>query len=812
MPCFLFIGALVAGIVLESHVANGRPNGGALRASCKSFQVSFVQSLKTGDKINAATPEQQHLRLVGNPARHRHFQSLKKDSSRLEFRPNFLSIFLASSDAILDSNNNGNNSAEEVAQKLRQRAQDLRREALTEERNLRNIVESKKEADKREADEWINVLLRGNIPHPLDLDGGVACNKTEGSNRVYSNIPSAQTLALRMKEYKLTSLSKLMKIVERLHDRETSMLIEPEAILSKPETLSPVESLNNRSFVLGDYENNSMKRKIEETARTTGLLDRLLEAVQLLDEESSKINFASKLAPNLRVRVTELRQSRKALSNRRVDEISRSSKVTSRAKRGFFGSNGSDFDDLVQSSLQGDSNSDDNNENRQRQEKMIRRLIETPQWLPTALASFAATSPMEVSVSDWKLIKSDLLTGGDIICTSWDSTDVAAVFRVRMSKAVDSEENDRVPNRHMSKIFNDIIVKLEEHPDLEDKVQLFLFDDNEWRSSLANEWDGAEDNTKPPPVIIALAKQIEPEQESERGIGTRALAAFSILTTLVTTLAYALSSFALNPSFFNAIVNENDVSLVPLCLPIFFGVLAVSLLHEVGHLVAAKKYGVKLGSPVPLPSFQLGSFGCITPLRSFPPTRTAMFDVAICGPGIAMLVSLFMIVAGFYMTIASTSFSTFPVIPAAVMKSSFLVGSIASLVAPKVMLAPLSQPIPVHPSCMIGLAGLVMSSVNLLPIGRLDGGRACMAAWGRRVASSLSFFSLLAMAFFSFSGFGGMIMMFWGALVVLTQRLPDIPAVDEVTGVGGLRSNAYIGLLTLALLTLAPFPGGGNPI
>lgn len=80
-----------------------------------------------------------------------------------------------------------------------------------------------------------------------------------------------------------------------------------------------------------------------------------------------------------------------------------------------------------------------------------------------------------------------------------------------------------------------------------------------------------------------------------------------------------------------------------------------------------------------------------------------------------------------------------------------------------------------------------------------------MAAWGRRVASSLSFFSLLAMAFFSFSGFGGVIMMFWGALVVLTQRLPDIPSVDEVTGVGGLRSNAYIGLLTLGEFVLSHF-------
>jgi membrane-associated protease RseP (regulator of RpoE activity) len=135
-------------------------------------------------------------------------------------------------------------------------------------------------------------------------------------------------------------------------------------------------------------------------------------------------------------------------------------------------------------------------------------------------------------------------------------------------------------------------------------------------------------------------------------------------------------------------------------------------------------------------------------------------------------------------------------VPAAVIKSSFLLGSIASILAPKSMLVPLSQPIPVHPLLMIGLAGLIMSAVNLLPIGRLDGGRALMAAFGRRTASVISLLTLLTMAFCSFTGSSGVVI-FWGAIVVMTQRLPDIPAVDEVTAVNRLRSNCYIIFLML---------------
>eukprot|EP00970_Alexandrium_tamarense_P016983 scaffold7921_cov188-Alexandrium_tamarense.AAC.12 len=84
-----------------------------------------------------------------------------------------------------------------------------------------------------------------------------------------------------------------------------------------------------------------------------------------------------------------------------------------------------------------------------------------------------------------------------------------------------------------------------------------------------------------------------------------------------------------------------------------------------------------------------------------------------------------------------------------------------------------------------------------------------MAAWGRRQSSLISFLSLLLLAVCSFSGVSGVVI-FWGAIVVMTQRMPDIPTVDEVTGVGNLRANGYLGLLLLSLLTLAPFPGGVN--
>ena len=702
-------------------------------------------------------------------------------------------LLSSSSDGVAIESNSSDSSADEIAKQLREKANNLRREAKTAEQSLRSSIEKKKEVANAETDEWIDSLLR--LTSAIIPDDSVNETAQDSSNIKNNNLPAASTLALRLSANSLLSPSKLMRICERLHERETSMMVGPEGFLSKD------NEVPGGGFILGDYDNNSMERKKDETDKISGLLDRILSAVQIIDEERGQAG--GELGPKLRIRVTDLRQSRDALIRRKVDALvnSPNGKVDNKG--------GMELDNLVRSSFNdGNDNMDESkSEDKKKQERIMKRLIETPTWLHPSIAPFAATSPVEISVAQWKMIKTDILTDSKFICTSWDATDVAAIYRGRISArtvANDDESNEDT----VSAIFDDLQTRIQNHPELSSAIQLFLIDDFEWRPPMDMGMSYGEREDGPPPVIVALAKDVVPEQESERSLGTKALAAFSTLMTLFTTLSYAVGSFALNPSFFNAIVKENDVSSSPLCLPVFFGVLATSALHELMHVIVAKKNGVKLGKSVPLPSLQIGTFGNITPIRSFPPSRSALFDIAVSGPGVTMLVSLVMIVWGLQLTITAQSYTNFPVVPAAFMKSSFLIGSVASVVFPKVMLVPLSQPIPIHGLFLVGLAGLFSSSVNLLPIGRLDGGRASMAAYGRRPASLISLLSLLMLAFYSFNGLSGIII-FWGALIVLTQqRLADIPARDEVTAIGSTRVSLYNALLALSFLVLAPFPGG----
>ncbi|KAL3764802.1 hypothetical protein ACHAWU_006219 [Discostella pseudostelligera] len=692
------------------------------------------------------------------------------------------------------SKTDDDNSACERARQLRERAKALRLEAISAEQALRNKVQQQKDAKNREADRCINVLLGVTASSTIEgaRQGQIVHGGEDSSARSTNSIPTAQTLVVRMKENNL-GIDKLMNVVERLHERETFMIMGPEGYLSRQ------ESVEGGGFMLGDYENNSLEYKKEEVERISGLLDRILEAVALLDQEKMSTyqneNIPSEWASKLRVRVADLRKRRDALVQRRINVLMNSAQTDEKNKDGTV-------EDYAQSSIDGIGDGLNTN-NRGKQisgEKVMKRLIETPAWLPTSLAAFAATSSDEISPTYWKMIKSDLLADSGFVCSSWDSTDVAAVFRGRLSRAASGEQSHEHSIRAM---FINMQSILENHVELKDRIQLFLVDDNEWLPPFVNDGNrkatgrGNTNDNSPPPVIIALAKSIVPEQETERGLANKSLAVVSMLLTAFTTIAYSLSSYALNPTFFNSIVNDSDATAISSCLPIFVGVLAVLVLHEAGHIVGAKKHGVKLGLPVPLPSLQVGTFGSITPLRSFPPSRAVLFDVAIAGPGVSILVSLILLIYGLVLTVTSQSLASFPMVPAAMMKSSLLIGFI---------------PVPIHPFFLIGLAGLVMSAVNMLPIGRLDGGRACMAAFGRRVASSISFLSLLMLAIYSFTSLSG-IAVFWGSLIILSkQRFSDVPCIDEVTTVGEHRVYTFIALVALALLTLSPYPGGIGPI
>lgn len=449
--------------------------------------------------------------------------------------------------------------------------------------------------------------------------------------------------------------------------------------------------------------------------------------------------------------------------------------------------------------------------------QLVNDLLSIPVWVPSYFLSYVVTATSndltqktaEQDKIDWRYVKNVIAGDPDFYCTSWDSIRLAAIYRGNFKTTMkNSGKNDSKDT--IDHVFDQLQSRVAKDSQLNKKVQLFLVEDPDWRP-------GTSVSATPDPVILALSKSIEPEQATERPLWQKIFCGVSLISTLFTTFTYALSAFALNNDLFDKLIKGNDLAALTTVrsgiLFIMIGIALTSVLGESAHFLTAKKHKMKIGVGVPLPSIQIGTFGNITPLRSFPPSRTALFDVAMSGPIVSIMASTVMVIIGLFLTINTPvdMISKLAIAPVALMKSSFFVGTIVSLLAPKIMILPLSQPIPIHPLFFVGLSGLFASAVNLLPVGRLDGGRACTAVFGRRIAFLVSLTTLFFMAVNSLSG-NSAISIFWGLLVIILQRSSEIPTRDEITEVSGTRFRTYILSTILSICILAPFPGGAGSL
>jgi len=323
-----------------------------------------------------------------------------------------------------------------------------------------------------------------------------------------------------------------------------------------------------------------------------------------------------------------------------------------------------------------------------------------PLWIPPSLLPFVLASQSRLNVVDVRAIKERVLPKTRFFCTSSASTASAAVFRGNMRAAVSATttnaaatqaDNDRT---FPAAVFGEIQSELD-RAGLAERIQLFLLPDPEWVPNAHNSHD-----RRPKPVLVALPKAVTPDDSVVRqSLSTRLVKKASLVLGVAAAFAYSVTRYALHPRVFDAVVHEQNLSpVVSLCVPMFLGVLAIQGIHEAAHRWVAKKRGMKIGLPLLIPSVQVGTFGCITPLRSFPPNRSALLDFALSGPMSAMMLSVLFMMVGCYKTVyaSQAKLALYPVVSVALLKSSFLSGSMLTFLLPKAMMLPLSQPIPIH--------------------------------------------------------------------------------------------------------------------
>jgi membrane-associated protease RseP (regulator of RpoE activity) len=246
-------------------------------------------------------------------------------------------------------------------------------------------------------------------------------------------------------------------------------------------------------------------------------------------------------------------------------------------------------------------------------------------------------------------------------------------------------------------------------------------------------------------------------------------AATLVSTTLVGGLAFGELPRGFRPHSFLELLFHPAVLRAGLEFSI--PLLVILLTHEMGHYVACRRHRLDATLPffIPVP-FGIGTFGAFIRIRTPLLTKRELFDVGASGPIAGFIASLPVLLAGIALSrpVAHT-----PEAGVLIFGEPLAFKAVAWLVHPGI---PPGGDLLLHPMGFAAWFGLLVTALNLLPFGQLDGGHisyALFGKWQRRIAWPL--LAVLVALGFLWAGWW-----VWAVIALLLRvRHPWIP--DEAT-------------------------------
>ena len=234
-------------------------------------------------------------------------------------------------------------------------------------------------------------------------------------------------------------------------------------------------------------------------------------------------------------------------------------------------------------------------------------------------------------------------------------------------------------------------------------------------------------------------------------------------------------------------------------VPFALSLLGILLSHELGHFLSARKHGMDVTWPyfIPAPSL-IGTFGAFIKMRSPIPNRRVLMDVGATGPLVGIIVSIPFLIIGLRLSEVKMVHGS----SGALLGSSILLSVVQWLVVGPL---PDGFDVVIHPVGFAGWIGLLITSLNLLPVGQLDGGHIAYALFGevQNKISKVVFVALLALGIFGWEGW-----LLWG-LILLILGLRHPSPMEPWVPLD--RRRKVIGWLAIVfwLLTFVPVPFSG---
>ncbi|MBN1109161.1 MAG: hypothetical protein JXA45_00215 [Methanomassiliicoccales archaeon] len=224
--------------------------------------------------------------------------------------------------------------------------------------------------------------------------------------------------------------------------------------------------------------------------------------------------------------------------------------------------------------------------------------------------------------------------------------------------------------------------------------------------------------------------------------------------------------------------------------------MAILGTHELSHYLAAKRCRVAASLPFFIPSIPpLGTFGAFISMREPIPDRRALVQIGAAGPLGGLIVTIPVTLIGLWLTSLGEP-------------SSGMVGdsgAVAIIIQPLYALFTLFIPLPenvaLHPTAFAAWVGFLVTAINLLPSGQLDGGHIARGLLGDR-SKYLSYATVGLLLVLGLFYTGWLIF----ALLIVFLGLRHPAPLNDVTKLN--VKTKFLGVFTLGLLlvTFSPIP------
>ena len=156
--------------------------------------------------------------------------------------------------------------------------------------------------------------------------------------------------------------------------------------------------------------------------------------------------------------------------------------------------------------------------------------------------------------------------------------------------------------------------------------------------------------------------------------------------------------------------------------------MGILLCHELGHYVIGRRRGVDVSLPyfIPVPpQFTLGTLGAVIRMRKPISDRNALFDVGAAGPVAGLVIAIPLLVIGLSLS------SIGPTKPDDMIEGNSILYALLKYAVFGRWLPSDGVDVQLHPMAFAGWVGLLITMINLMPIGQLDGGHVARAALGQ---------------------------------------------------------------------------------